>query len=96
MEPFDTVSETREYLDDNPDPSGVESLLEAEEDGPGRVTAVGAIKEYLREVDTEPDTVEFRVQYPFDDYSTGDIIKLDPDDAQTVAWRQDGRIRLSR
>lgn len=119
---FDTVSDVREWLNNNPPIAEVDAALEAEKDGSNRVTAKGAMQDYLEEnleeseetdeelkevaedeedqeeeeVESEEsgDGVEFRVQKPFDGHSTGDTVRLDPDESECDRLRRGGFIAL--
>lgn len=97
-EEFDTVSEIRSWLDEDPSPEAVEEALETEKENQSRVTAKRALKGYLEEV-TDPGGdvvgVDFRVQRPFQQHTPGDVLELDPDETETQRLRRAGYISLS-
>jgi len=91
--PFDTVSDVRDWLDDDPPLEEVEEAIEVEEDGPKRKTALGALSSYADKA--QPDnTVDFVVVRSHGDYSPGQSISLDPDSDEAVRLRRSGTIRL--
>lgn len=98
--PFDTVADIEEWLEDEePGPETVREALEVERDGPDRTTGKEALRTYLESVEEasggDDGTVEFRVQYPFDNHEVGETVELDPDDERTERLRSSGRVELS-
>lgn len=107
-EPFDTVDDLREWLEEQePTVEEAEEALEVERDNDNRTTAKMAIKEYLddkeaSDYDAEEDDEEeavpddeqrYVVMRPFAGHNRGDELTLDPSDDQTQMYVRDGRIQ---
>lgn len=103
-EPFDTVDDLREWLEDEePTAEEAEEALELERENDDRTTAKMELEDYLNnleetdyEEDEEPtpeDEQTYVVMRPFAGHSRGDEITLDPTEDSTQMYVRDGRIQ---